>query len=292
MKPHFHKVSEYLQNSFIIRHQVEPYFGAGWHYHPELELHYVIKGKGLRFIGDNVGNFEEGELILLGQNLPHSWRSKEEDVQVSTTRNSEVIVIQFLPDCLGSDFLKLPEARLIRQLHDKARKGLIISGAAKMSLVALMYKALSAENIDRLVILLSMLSILAKADDVETIASFNAFYQSQESDTIRLNKVYSFTLANYKRDLGLEEVAAVANLSVTSFCRYFKLMTKKTFNDFLVEIRISHACRMLVEDALVTEVICFECGFGNVSNFYRHFKKVKGFTPLEYKRKFLLKKII
>lgn len=292
MKPHFHRISGYLQNSFIIRHQIEPYFGAGWHYHPELELHYVIKGKGLRFIGDNVGNFEEGELILLGQNLPHSWRSKEEDFQSTYGANSETIVIQFLPDCLGNDFLSLPEAHLIKQLHEKARKGLIISGAAKMNLVSLMHKALNVENLDRLVVLLSILSVLAKADDVETIASFNAFYQSQEAETVRLNRICSYTMANYNKDLSLEEVAAVANLSVTSFCRYFKLMTKKTFNDFLLEIRISHACRLLVEDTLVTEMICFECGFRNVSNFYRHFKKVKGYTPLEYKRKFLLKKII
>lgn len=292
MKPHFHRISGYLQNSFIIRHQIEPYFGCGWHYHAELELHYVIKGRGLRLIGDNVSNFEEGELILLGQNLPHSWRSKEDTQKKNYGENSETIVIQFLPECLGNDFLNLPEAHLIKQLYEKARKGLVISGTVKIQLVALMYKALTSENIDRLVVLLSILSILAKAEDVETIASFNAFYQSEEAETVRLNKVYSYTMANYKNDLNLEEVAGVANLSVTSFCRYFKLMTKKTFNDFLVEVRISQACRLLVEDALVTEVICFECGFRNVSNFYRHFKRVKGYTPLEYKRRFLLKKII
>lgn len=292
MKPHFHRISGSLQNSFIIRHQIEPYFGSGWHYHPELELHYVIKGKGLRFIGDNVSNFEEGELILLGQNLPHSWRSNEEDFQTASKTNSEAIVLQFLPDCFGNDFLNLPEAHLIKCLHEKARKGLVISGVAKMNLISLMHKALSVENLDRLVVLLSILSVLAKADDVETIASFNAFYQSQEAETVRLNRIYSYTMANYKNDLNLEDISAVANLSVTSFCRYFRLMTKKTFNDFLLEIRISHACRLLVEDTLVTEMICFDCGFRNVSNFYRHFKKVKGYTPLEYKRKFLLKKII
>ncbi|TDG35351.1 AraC family transcriptional regulator [Pedobacter changchengzhani] len=292
MKPHFHRISGYLQNSFIIRHQKEPYFRAGWHYHPELELHYVVKGKGLRFIGDNVSNFEEGELILLGQNLPHSWRSKEEDFENTDQIGTEAIVIQFLPECLGTDFMNLPEAHLIKHLYEKARKGIIISGTAKMKLVSLMEKALVVEGLDKLVILLSILSALAEADDVETIASFNAFYQSHEAETARLNRIYSFTMANYKRELSLEEVAEIANLSITSFCRYFRLMTKKTYNDFLVEIRISHACRLLVEDTLVTEMVCFECGFRNVSNFYRHFKRVKGYTPLEYKRLFLVKKII
>lgn len=290
MKPHFYKVPGYNQNSFVIRHQIEPFFGTGWHYHPELELHYLVRGQGVRFIGDNVSNFEEDELILLGQNLPHAWRSNKEYFQNSDS-NSEAIIIQFLPDCLGRDFLGLPEAYLIKQLYDKARKGLIIKGTAKTQLIELMYKALNVENLDRLVVLLGILSILAETDEIEYIASFNAFYQSQEEEMIRLNKVYTYTLKNYKQDLNLEEVASFANLSVTSFCRYFKMMTKKTYHDFLIEIRISHACRLLIEDSIAAEVICFECGFNNVSNFYRQFKKVKGLTPLEYKRKFLIKKV-
>ena len=101
------------------------------------------------------------------------------------------------------------------------------------------------------------------------------------------NKICNYTLSNYKKDITLEEVASLSNLSITSFCRYFKLMTKKTFYDFLIEIRVSHACRLLIENKLPTEMICFDCGFNNVSNFYRHFKKVTGMTPLDYKRKYL-----
>src|SRR5690606_4015620 len=113
--------------------------------------------------------------------------------------------------------------------------------------------------------------------------------KSTESDTIRLNKVYNYTLTHYKKEISLEEISEISNLSVTSFCRYFKLMTKKTYYDFLIEIRISHACRALIDDKLPTEVICFDCGFNNVSNFYRHFKKVTGLTPLDYKRQYLQK---
>ncbi|RRN76582.1 AraC family transcriptional regulator, partial [Pseudoxanthomonas sp. SGD-10] len=114
-----------------------------------------------------------------------------------------------------------------------------------------------------------------------------AFNQSNEADTIRLNNVFNYTHNNYKKEITLEEISSISNLSVTSFCRYFKMMTKKTYYDFLIEIRVSHACRMLVENKLPTEVICFDCGFNNVSNFYRHFKKVTGMTPLDYKKKYL-----
>jgi AraC-like DNA-binding protein len=285
MKPHFHKVPIPSQTSFSIRHDKDSGFGTVWHYHPELELHYLIKGKGVRFIGDNISNFSEGELILLGENLPHTWRVEEG----ASNTAAEVIIIHFLPNCLGGDLLLLPEAYQIPKLYDRAKRGLLISGEAKEKIIPLMHAAVNAENLERLIALLSILKILAETSDIETIASAYAFYKSNDTETLRLNKVYSYTLANYRNAITLQDVASIANLGITSFCRYFKLMTKKTYNDFLIEIRISQACRLLIEDRIATEVICFECGFNNVSNFYRHFKKVTGMTPLEYKRKYLYK---
>lgn len=285
MKPHFHRVPVKSQNSFSIRHEKESSFGTVWHYHPELELHYLIKGKGVRFVGDNISNFSDGELILLGENLPHTWRMEEGIADPE----AEVIIIHFLPDCLGSDLLHLPEAYMIPKLYEKAKRGLIIHGEAKKQIVALMHASVNAVNLDRLIALLSILKILAEAKETENITSGHAFYKSNDSETLRLNKVYSYTLSNYRNDISLQDVAAIANLGITSFCRYFKLMTRKTYNDFLVEIRISHACRFLIEDRLATEIICFECGFNNISNFYRHFKKITDMTPLEYKRKYLYK---
>lgn len=288
MKPYFLKVAVKPQNSYSIRHDVLPTFRGIWHYHPELELHYLIKGEGVRFIGDNISNFSSGEILLLGENLPHCWRCKEEYFQPDSGLNVEVIVIHFLPDCLGRYLLNLPEAYLLPKLFEKAKSGLIIGGPAKAELTRLMHQAVHATNLDRIIVLLSILKVLAENEDYESITlSHNEFHQSNESDTIRLNKVCSYTLANYKKEIGLQEIAAIGNLSVTSFCRYFKLMTKKTYSDFLTEIRISHACRFLIEDKLPTEVLCFECGFNNVSNFYRHFKKVTNMTPLEYKRRYL-----
>jgi|EP00388_Colpodella_angusta_P009535 AraC-like DNA-binding protein len=287
MKPHFHKVPITLQSSFSIRHDIKPDFGNIWHYHPELELHYNIKGEGVRFIGDNISNFASDEMVLLGENLPHTWRCKEEYFQNNPDLNVEAMVIHFLPDCLGKYLFNLPEAYLIPKLFEKAKSGMIIFGKTKEELAKLMAKAVHATNLDRIIILLTILKTLAETDDYELITSKNTFYQSNESETARINKIYTYTLSNYKKDITLEEVASLSNLSITSFCRYFKLMTKKTYYDFLIEIRVSHACRFLIENKLPTEMICFNCGFNNVSNFYRHFKKVTGMTPLDYKRKYL-----
>lgn len=287
MKPHFHKVPLELQSSFIIRHNIQSNFGTVWHFHPELELHYIIKGEGVRFIGDNVDNFSAGEMILLGENLPHTWRCREDYFQEESSLEVEAIVIQFLPYCLGRDILSLPETYLIPKLYEKAKRGLIIKGEAKKQLARLMKQAVDAKNLDRLILFLSILKILTETEEIDTITSAHAFYKSNEMETERLNKICSYTLSNFSKEISLEEISSIANLSITSFCRYFKMMTKKTYNDFLTEIRISHACRALVEDKLSTEVICFECGFNNVSNFYRHFKKIMNMTPLEYKRQYL-----
>ncbi|KAA9345442.1 AraC family transcriptional regulator [Larkinella humicola] len=290
MKPLFRKVTDKLENSYIVRHDILPHFKNIWHYHPELELHYIIKGEGVRFIGDKIANFSPGEIVLVGENLPHTWRSGKEYYNNDPDLTIEVIVIQFLPDCLGDDLLKLPEAYLIPRLFEKAKSGMVITGQANARLANLMHRALDATNLDKIIILLSILQTLAETEEYELIVNGRAvFYQSDETDTQRLNTVCNYTLANYKKEISLEEISAISNLSVTSFCRYFKLMTNKTYYDFLIEIRISHACRALIEGKTLTEVICFDCGFNNVSNFYRHFKKVTGVTPLEYKRQYLNK---
>jgi len=286
MNPHLYKIPANLQNSFNIRLDKLPAFPGIWHYHPELELQFVIKGEGIRLIGDNISNFSPGEIILLGENLPHSWQSRTEYFQKNSGLRIEAMVLHFLPTCLGRDFLALPETYLIPKLLEKAKKGIIFYGKTNKKIAQLMHAALNATNLDRIIIFLSIIKILCESKEYKNIAFAYAFYKSNESDTLRINKVCSYTIANYKKHITIEEVATISNLSDTSFCRYFKLMTKKTYYKFLTEIRISHACKYLIEDKLPTNVICFQCGFNNISNFYRHFKNIIGTTPFHYKRKY------
>jgi AraC-like DNA-binding protein len=286
MKPRFHKINIPLEHSFSLTHSTGPNFGRIWHFHPELELHYTIRGRGVRLIGDNVNNFSEGELILLGENLPHTWRCDECYYKNDPSVSIEAIVLQFLPECLGKGFYELPETYIISKLYEKARQGMLIEGRTKAQIIDLLFESEKAEGLGRLIGFLEIIKTLSETEEYSTIASAHAFYKSSEKENIRLNNVYTYTLANFRKEITLQEVAATSNLSVTSFCRYFKMMTKKPYYDFLIEIRVSHACRMLIEDKYPIEVLCFDCGFNNISNFYRHFKKVTGMTPREYKRKF------
>jgi len=288
MKPHFHKVPVQRENSFSLRHDIKPDFGSVWHYHPELELHLVLKGEGVRFIGDNIHNFSAGEMILLGENLPHTWRCNKKYSNNKSGSNVEALVLHFLPNCFGKDFLSLPETFLIPKLFERAKSGLIIKGETKTEVTNLLTQSLEAFGLDRLVLLMSILKALVRNfEDQETISTSYQKVQSNELEMARLDTIYSYSLYNYKKDISLEEIASVANMSKTSFCRYFKLMTNKTYSEFLTEVRISHVCRALIENKFSTEVICFDSGFNNISNFYRHFKKVTGLTPFEYKSKYL-----
>lgn len=288
MKPHFLKVPITQQNSFSIRRDIQPNFRGIWHYHPELELHYIIRGEGVRFIGNKITNFQAGEIVLLGENLPHCWRCKEEYFENNPDLNVEAIVVHFLPEFLGTHLLNLPEAFQLPKLFERAKSGLSVKPHLRQKVASLMEDTLNAASLTRIISLMTILEILTHEENTDFITNNpQSFVTSTESETVRLKKIYTYTLANYKNEISLEDIASISNLSVTSFCRYFKLMTKKTYYDFLTEIRISHAYRMLIEDKLPTEVICFECGFNNVSNFYRHFKKVTKMTPMAYKRKYL-----
>jgi len=293
MKPCLLKIDGLPSATYSIRHDILPSLAGLWHFHPELELHYVIKGEGVKFIGDNISDFSPGEVVLLGQNIPHCWRCNNEYHQPESKLNVEVIVIRFMPTCFGSYLLNLPEAYLLPRLFERAKNGMVIKGPAKADLIKLMHAALNADNFERIIILLKILKILAENEDyISIISSPKTFFLSTENENIRLSKVFAYTLNHFRDELDLGLIAEISNLSSTSFCRYFKQMTGRRYSDFLTEIRIRHACRLLIEDSLPTTMICFDSGFNNISNFYRHFNKVIGMTPQAYKIKYLQSPIL
>lgn len=292
MKPHYYIVPREANKPYISRHHSLPNFGTVWHYHPELELHYIIKGQGVRFIGDNVDNFDDGELLLIGADLPHMWRCNDKYFKQNPELEAEAVVVQFLPDFMGRDFLEKSESEPVSRLYNIAKSGLEIHGKTKELIIPMMYESVKEDGLSRMLRIFTMLEILSKSKDLTPISSA-INYRGDEEEKDRINKICTYALNNYKHKISLEDIAQVANLSSTSFCRYFKLQTKKTFRNFLNEIRISHAKRLLIEDRdLTTESICFECGFNNRSNFFRQFKSITGITPIEYRQQYASENIL
>ncbi len=283
MIPKFHIVPKAPDNAFSIRHDILPQFGTVWHYHPEIELHYLIKGEGVRFIGDHIGNFHRGDMILMGSNLPHTWKRTD-----TTDDHVEALVLHFHPECLGPVFLSVSETQGITRLNELARNGLIIKGKSRERIRELMWEMKPETGLSKLICLLKIFRILLENQEYEVLSNQVDSTKFNKLDENRVDKIFSYTLDNFREKISIEDVARLTNLSVTSFCRYFKIMANKSYFDFLTEVRLNHACRLIVETDYTIQHIATDSGFENTSNFYRHFKKVKGITPKEYKARFFL----
>lgn len=277
MRASYEKIPANNEASFLARHIQVSYFDAPLHFHPEYELTLIISGSGKRFVGDSVENFESGDLVLLGSNLPHFWRS---DKPSETT--SEAIVIQFSADFVENILGKLPECKSIISMLTIAKSGIKFAA----SFAPLLENLITKNALKRFTQLLELLEILSQSTDYQTLASENFNIKPDDAENERMRKVLEFTLDNFQNEVSINEVADLANLTVPSFCRYFKARTRKTYVDYLQEIRVSHARKLLIDNKLSISQIGLECGFQNLSNFHRIFKKQVGVTPLAYRKRF------
>lgn len=290
MKPQLLKVQTTPSFSFSIRIDEVPHVNNRWHYHSELELIYFQQGKGTRFVGDHIGNFEKGDVVLLGSNLPHYWRFDNVYFEHPHEHQADVRVIHFNDNFWGDRFINLPENIKLKTLFERAKRGLIIQGHGKVKVIKLINDLTDAEGIKRIILLLEVLNIIAESEDIATISSkgFNLHMEKEERD--RINAVYNFAMNNFKRKISLAEPAEIAGLSSNSFCRYFKSRTGKTFSRFLNEIRVGHACRLLVDGKLSVKEICYDSGFNNFASFHKNFKTITSKSPLSFQKDFITKK--
>ncbi len=288
MKPLLKKVTPNPQHSFSFRIDSGEQLRSNWHYHPELELVVIIKGSGTRMVGDNMENFQDGDVVLLGSNLPHHWRHEDKYIQHPEETGARALVLHFIENFWGKEFLELPEMREIRNLFETSKQGLNIRGKAKKTVTALMEAMKEASPGNQLIHLLTLLQTMATSREFTLISSKGfAFLPPAHGDTDKINAVYEFTFKNYQRKIHIQELAGLTNLSRQSFCRYFKKKTRKTYFQFLTEVRIGQACRILIENVKSVSEICYACGYNNPSNFNQQFKMITKKTPVQYKKDYL-----
>jgi AraC-like DNA-binding protein len=263
--------------------QLDNAFDAPYHFHPEFELTLILKSEGKRFVGNQVADFQEGDLVLLGPNVPHCW--KNDGIGVENSARS--IVVQFKEDFLGDTFFNNPETHPIKVLFEKAKSGVLISGKTRDRVAREMIFLLTVSPFQKLLGLLDLLNTIAISKDYEIIDSQSEKYDLSPIDLDRINKVYAYVIEHYTQEVHLETAAHLANMTETAFCRYFKKVTKKTFLDLVTEFRIKHACNLLTTTDKQVAEVCFESGFGNISHFNKQFKVVTGQSPLNYRKMFL-----
>jgi AraC-like DNA-binding protein len=282
-KPHLLKVPQPLDASFVLKGDAIAWDNP-WHYHPEVELLFCIKGRGTNFVGSCIRGIEEGELLLFGKNLPHT-RQRDRAYYQSTDETPETVVVQFLEEFLGKDFLAVPEFRSVGALLERARRGLRFFGEIRRRVAERLTGLAALDGPHRVLELLSMLDGLARSDEFEYLNPVGYVSTAHEKSSEKINRVYEYTINHFREPVALADVAALTHLSVSAFCRYFKLRTRKSYFQYLTEVRIGYACKLLTEGELDVGQVCYASGFNNLSHFHRQFRKVVGLTPGEYQQR-------
>ncbi|MCK9641539.1 MAG: AraC family transcriptional regulator [Prolixibacteraceae bacterium] len=287
MQPKLEKVPLHLTSSIYVKREITPYMDYPWHYHPEYEIIFVEKSYGIRLMGNHIGNFSDGDLMFIGSNLPHVWKNDKDFYQENKDLMVDVYVIQFCENALGDGFFDLPEFIHIKKLFNLGQQGLVVNGDKKGEIAALIKEVYHATGIERLVQFFRTLDTIANNTEYELLSSIGYANSITNIDTERINKIMSFLMEHYKQDVDMDEIAALVNLNQSSFCRYFKSKTHKTCSQFLNEIRIAHACKLLINSNLSISEICYETGYNNISHFNRQFKLITSLTASGYAKKYL-----
>jgi AraC-like DNA-binding protein len=282
-KPTLEKITPSFGSSLLVKKHVQflKTKKAFWHFHPEIELVYVNKGKGKRHIGNHISYFNNSQLVLIGANLPHLGYMDR-----LTTNGSETL-IQFKPDFLGATFFKIPEMTAIAQLFERAKKGVRFNIEIKKRIGAKIEALVNLESTEKIISFLDILKELAPTNDYTILNAAGFAFETQPQDNEKIELVFKHINENFTSHIALEEIANVVSMTVPAFCRFFKKTTGKTFTKLVNEYRVVHATKLLSESKTSITDNCYECGFNNFSHFNKLFKEFTGKPASKYRSEML-----
>jgi AraC-like DNA-binding protein/quercetin dioxygenase-like cupin family protein len=268
---------------FIVLNHLNAKFDFPVHYHPEYEMNLVLHSKGKRIIGDSIEEYQHPDLVLIGPNTPHAWTGKEENVQVLT--------IQFQTDFLSEKAFSRKLVMPIREMLDRSRMGVLFSAETTESIQKRLLKLTETRQFDSFLEFLSILYDLAISRDQRTLSSLAYVGQFDTSKSRRIKLVNQYLYEHLEEPIQINDVARLVSMTPSAFSHFFKKRTQRSFTDYLADLRIGNAARLLIETEKNIAEICFESGFNNISNFNRTFKSKKGCTPGEFRsqQKFIIK---
>ena len=268
---------------FTVFSRLKDKFDFPIHYHDELELNLIVNAKGAqRIIGDHISEIDEMELVLVGSNLQHAWFSHK-----CTSEEIREVTIQFHKDLLDEKMLKRNQLSFIRRMIEQSARGISFSKETASALVERILNLNQKHGFDGVLELLSILHDLSVSRNMQLLsdASFNNT-KNFSYNSRRIEKTMQYLNANFDKAITLNEVATLSNMTQTAFSRFFKARTGINFIDSLNDIRLGHASRMLIETTETVSEIAYNCGFNNIANFNRLFKKKKNCTPKEFRESY------
>jgi len=260
-------------------------FAWQYHYHPEYEIACVLRGSGTRHVGNHFSSYENGDLVFLGPNLPHAGFG------LNAHGPHEEIVIQVKEDVFNQSIIIRPEMGSIKKLLDNTKYGIFFTGYTKDKVTRKLQKCLRLPPFERFMELVSVLQIMATSEEYELINPSTDLSSIIKKNNARLQKIFTYVEQHFNEEVNIQKVASTANLSVPSFCNYFKKTMGTTFTDFINQYRIQRACLLLLQEKSVSET-SFECGFNNVAYFNKVFKTVIKKTPTEFRKEKNLASVI
>ena len=265
--------------TLYMQHYKGESFYEKLHQHKELQISIVLEGEGTYIIGDCVGHFKPNDIFILGENLPHVFKRDE-----AFKKNAEMVSLFFSKNSYGEDFFNLPEFEHFQNFFNNAVLGYeVISN--KTILLSLLSNIENLVKYEQFISFLEILTLISTGERRELSSLINLKkYAGDEGK--RMSDIFQYTMNNYHKEISLEQVSNIANMTPNAFCRYFKQRTNKTFVNFLIDIRIGSACKLLTQnnDLNITE-ISYKSGFNNLANFNRKFKALKSVTPSDYRKK-------
>lgn len=277
------KLSISESNPIRARHYDYDHFTYPWHFHSEYEIIYVKESTGHRFVGDSIEEYSGGDLILLGSNLPHYMRSSPIYMAENETLRVKGTIIQFEKDFMNHSIANYPQFVQIKNLLEESRRGIHFPYPYSKEIIGQLERIPSANGILQITSLLLLLQEMAVFTEKRLLASPN-FHESLSSfGNSRIEKIMSYLNDHYTRNISLKEISSLAAMNPTAFCRYFKENTGKTFMQYITEMRVGYACKLLKAKDMSISHISMECGFDCIIHFNRTFKKLTGFTPSGYK---------
>ncbi|AIL46311.1 AraC family transcriptional regulator [Elizabethkingia anophelis] len=278
MKVSFERIIPSEKSSFRTLHNNSPISEFKWeyHYHPEIELVCVISGSGTRHVGYHKSNYTNGDLVLIGSNIPHSGFG------LNSVDPHEEIVLQFREEILHFPQQEV-ETRAVKDLLERSKYGILYSTATKKALLPKLKKLLESEGYKRYLLLLEIIFELSLCEEYELLNKEIMPYTIISKNKTRLENIFTYVEHHYDKEINIEDVAKLANLTLPAFCNFFKKATQITFTEFVNRYRISKACLLMTQDKTISEC-SYSCGFNNVTYFNRMFKKYTNKTPSEFIR--------
>lgn len=268
--------------SFIVYHERDQF--SPWHHHPEYELVLITKGKGKRMVGDHIDRFEENDLVFLGSQTPHEWLCDKTYFAGENGFSGEGIVVQFTYDFLGDKFFEISENFALKNFLLRSAPGFEITGDTKARIIPIVKEMIDMNGTDQLYALFKIFNLLQSSDDLTPLSShaFIETYSVQDNHSIQ--KALQFILQNFQKPIQMKDLLTLTNMSNTTFYTLFKRSYRMTYKNYLMNIRIGYACKLLLDSEKNIAEIAYDSGFENLSNFNRHFKKIKGVTPHHYQK--------